>query len=268
MVFETLWGLAAATSWRGEEWRFVGEVLWDQPPSTEYGRVARRAPSLVHWGPPDGEALYHLWFEGVGERQGSASAIVHATSATGLQWAEAPEPIAFEGHDETPWRREVGEPSVVVSALGGLVMWFVGRDPETGATTLGRASSEDGVSWAVDDLPVRFEPPEPAGFERDGMAQPSVVLRGSVLHLWYSGRSGARTTIGYAVAEDPEGTIFRRVGPVLEASQPWEEHRVAAPAVLELAVDEGSGSSVHLWYAGGVEGRESIGLARRWTPGL
>jgi len=269
MIYETATGLAAATSWYGELWRFAGDVLNVMPP-TQFGRVVRRAPAVVHWGSTSAGVpeSYHLWHEGVSELEGPGTAILHATSDDGLHWVEGDgdDSIAVAGDPAFPWRTNAGEPTVVATDTGSLVMWFVGRDPATGRTSIGRASSDDGKEWIVDDVPIRFEPPEPEPFERDGVSQPVVVRRGGVFHMWYAGRAGARAAIGYAVSTDPAGTAFRRAGQVFGADAPWEGRRVAGPAALTLPALEGPGAMVHLWYEAGEPDRESLGWASRRIP--
>lgn len=265
MIFETAYGLAAATSHRGDDWRFVGQILLGEP-GTRYGRVSRAAPALLRWAAPGEEERYHLWHVGVAE--GGERAILHATSAEGLSWDEAPggEPVALEGDPSVSFRQEVDGPAVAPDGRGGLIMWFVGRDLETGATALCRATSGDGVAWQVDGEPVRLEPAPPAELEGDGISEPAVVRRGSVTHLWYVGLSGSRSAVHYATANDEEGRDFVRHGLALGPEAAWEGRRVSGPAALELPALDGEGALVHLWYAAGEPGHEAIGLARRWAP--
>ena len=94
--------------------------------------------------------------------------------------------------------------------------------------------------------------------------------RGSELHVWYTGRAGARASIGYAVAIPLDGELrLERMGLALEAAQAWETRRVGAPAVLVsggwLEEPEGLGS-VMVWYQGGPPGSEAIALAARQVP--
>jgi len=267
MVFETADGLAAATSWDGESWRFVRRVLRVQAP-TQYGRVARRAPALVHWGPPGGDPEYHLFYEGVSEEGPGATAILHATSDDGMEWYEVAEDnIVIEGTLEPTWDGFVGEPTVVARG-DELIMWYIARDPASGVRSLARATSTDGKEWTLDAAAVTFEPSEPESFERDGLGQPAALLRGDRVHLWYTGLAGSRASIGAAVAADPEGTIFVRLGLEHEPTRPWEGRRATGPAALVYCGEpwDSEVGRLQLWYAAGPEGAESVGLATRDLP--
>ena len=272
MAYETEGDLALATSTDGLEWQDAAERAVPGPSATDYGLVARRAPALLYWAPEGQRPYYHLWFEGESEAPGAPTAIVHATSNDGLAFEEVEgESLAIGAEPMRPWRHHVGQPSVVAERSGTLAMYFRGRDPATGAVAIGRAVSGDGVDWVVDDDPVTFEPAAPESFERDGVAYPTAVRRGDVVHLWYTGLDGSRSSVGYAVGQTGEGGgTFLRLGQVLAPEAQWESLRVGAPAVLAAGgiLEDGEGlASLLLWYQAGPSGRESIGLAARSVPG-
>jgi hypothetical protein len=281
MVFESGRRLAVATSEDGVVWVRAGGDFFTARPETQYGRVASRAPAIVSWGPRGGPAMLHLWFEGESEFLGEAidgvptNAIVHATSEDGLRWTTEPgEEVAFMGDTEVPWRTEVGEPSVVVMPDSSLRMVFVGRDPSTGATRLGLASSGDAKDWSVEEAPIELVGSEDVVFARDGIRQPMVTRRGDTLHLWYVGLSGARNAIGYAVSRP--GNVspieWTDLGQVFAATEAWEASRVSGPAVLSVSPpsgdsdDAGNMGLLLMWYAAGRQGNERIGLASREIP--
>lgn len=281
MVHESDSGLAVATSADGLAWERRGQVFASDPPATQYGRVARHAPALLYWGPEEGTAIYHLWFEGESESRGEALdgaptfAIMHATSSDGLSWnMENGEDIAIRGTLEYPWRTEVGEPAVAVTPEGGLLMFFVGRDPTTGATRLGLASSNDGKSWVVGANPIDLGQRSPADHGRDGLSQPAAIVRGEVIHLWYTEHDGSRATIGYALGlpSNTHQLTWSRIGTVLEPSLDWEGQRVAGPAVVTLPPAFGDLPAsdqvgvLTLWYEAGRPGRERLGAASRDIP--
>jgi len=284
-VFESDGRLELARSDDGISWAHGGPIFTDSLPPTEYGRVARRAPALLSWAPPHASPQLHLWFEAIAELGEDApdgvtpTAIVHAVSTDGgVTWREDSEgSVAIEGvtadtavadDGEGPglprWRWTVEAPTVTVNGTEGLAMWFVGRDPVTGRTSLGFATSEDGKDWDISPTPARFDSTERLSFERDGIDEPVVVYRGAAFHLWYVGRAGARSAIGYAVSSD--GTTWDRYGPVLEASVPWEEHSVSGPAVIVVPGTETD--LLRLWYAAGSRGRETVGIVEQLAPAL
>lgn len=281
MVHESDNELTVSTSVNGSTWRYQADILRGLG-ETEYGRVARRAPSLVHLGPDAWSPGYHLWFEAESEFAGITAedeprfAIIHVTSENGFDWYEEPDlsSIALIGSFDHPWREEVGQPTVVMTESGQLMMLFVGTNPQTGATAFGRATSDDGKRWLVDDDPIQFENDQPLPFERDGISSPTIIRRGQVIHLWYTGANGARSSIGYAIGMIEYGLqwSWQRFGPVLEPEEIWETQRVTGPAIVTLpstpdlpagTIDVGI---MHLWYEGGIQGHGRIGLATRELP--
>jgi hypothetical protein len=276
MAYEEGSALRVAESEDGLHWG-AGTHILEGPPQTQYGSVAQRAPTILYWGPEGEDPQYHIWFEAIAEVGSDTlpgvtpSAIVHATSGDGLLWNEAEGgiSIALRGVtdnelDETPeWRHEVGEPSVAVLSDERLAMWFVGRNPTTGTSAIGVQTSSDGQEWTTWLEPVSFEPAGPMAFERDGIANPTVVARDGVLHMWYDGVSASRRSIGYAVGADL--ARWHRFGPVLEGSEPWEKRRVGGPSVVAVS-REGGVVDLSLYYHAGTPGHEGIGLAYREVP--
>jgi hypothetical protein len=274
MVYEAGRHLAVATSTNGTSWVPGGAILNETPP-TDYGLVSQRAPSVAIVQAEDLSIQYHLWFEGESENDGfdagepPRNAIVHAVSLDGETWVEDPDEasIAFTGSDSHPWRAEVGEPSVVVMDDGSLTMFFVGRNPQTGSTAIGRATSSNGKDWLVDDDPLSFSGP-PQHFERDGVGTPAALQWGNVIHLFYTGYSGSRASIGYAVGAETNGSqmSWERYGQVFEASRQWEAQQVLSPSVIAFPTDDPNVAELRMWYQGGVPGLGHIGLASRELP--
>lgn len=281
MVYEAGDHLVAAESASGDAWT-PGPVVLPSTAPTQYGRVARRAPTLLYLGADSFWPGYHLWFEAESEYPGTLAngqprfAIVHATSTNGTDWSEEAEEasIALVGSAERQWMSEVGQPSVVQLPDESLVMFFTGTSGLTGETLIGQASSFDGRSWVVSDAPLALWADGLAQFERDGVSHPAALRRGAEIHLWYTGADGVRESIGYAVGSIESGHLvaLERFGRVLEPRSIWEGERVRAPvaAVLppfgatepaELAVGE-----LRIWYEAGMPGRERIGAAIREVP--
>ena len=273
MIFDTGLRLEAAISEdEGQTWERQGPILVETPP-TVYGLVARRSPTVLRWAPEmdPTDVKYHLWFEAEAEVDDEdetgivPTAIVHAESEDGLVWNEPEdESLAIVGDFEIPWRSEVREPTVAVRDDGRLGMWFLGREPMTGATILMGATSSDGKDWVIRDEPLTFRSETIPAYERDGIASPEVIVRGGLYYLWYEGLSGARTTIGYAVSAD--GREWERYGAVLEPDERWEFGRVGAPAVLSMTSEEDPYGMLQIWYQAGRAGRERIALATRYLP--
>jgi hypothetical protein len=280
MVHEMASDLWVATSSdRGETWTPIGPAFRD-PPTTEYGLVARRSPAILWWGPPSDEtpAVFHMWFVGVAEVSPDTpagvtpTAILHAESVDGLEWIEDDDPAVIEVDATRPFLSEVRDPTVTAMApqRATLKMWFVGRQPATGESAILRATSTDGKLWTVWAEPIDLGTGDPESWERDGRVQPMVVSSdgelGAIYHLWYVGLSGSRSTIGYALSTD--GIDWMPYGPVLEVTERWEGTQVGGPAVLGATGPGESVDVLRMWYQAGVAGRERIGAAWRYTPVL
>lgn len=271
MVFEGSTGLEAAfSSDGGHRWERRGSILSSQTP-TPYGRVARRSPAVLRWAAGAGAPSFHLWYEGEAAPEESTpvgvtpTAICHAVSDDGESWREPFDgAIAIEASPESSWMAEVGDPTVAVTEGGSLVMWYLGRDPSTGATSVLRATSSDGKQWSTLEELLLGREPSPQPFERDGISEPQVIRRSGAWWMWYVGADGSRTTIGAAVSGD--GLSWERLGPVLSPSAPWEANRVGGPAVMVWSAVDGDYDVMHLWYGAGAVGRERIGLAVREVP--
>ncbi len=275
MVYELGNDLHVATSddW-GESWNPERRAFSDSP-TTRYGRVSRGSPTIVSWADPveGGPAIFHMWFVGVAEIDSDTppgvtpTAILHAESDDGIEWDETDDPIVIESSDERPFCSEIRDPTVEIIGFqqDRLAMWFVGRSPMTGESVILRTTSSDAKSWGL-ETPIDFDTDELESWERDGRDQPTVIYQNEVYHMWYVGRAGARSTIGYALSAD--GMEWQRYGAVISAQTRWEAERVGGPAVLESTAAGGTIDTLRLWYEAGSPGRERLGIAWREIPVL
>jgi predicted GH43/DUF377 family glycosyl hydrolase len=114
--------------------------------------------------------------------------------------------------------------------------------------------SRDGIRWG--EPVIALEPAE-IGWEQN-VNRPCVVRRSDGYHVWYTGQTLGRSSIGYAVSTD--GVIWTRASgePVLCAEQDWETTAVMCPHVLwddELRL-------FRMWYSGGEQFEpDAIGYA-------
>lgn len=266
MIYESDARLAMASSLdRGQNWTDEGRLL-QLSPSTRYGGVSQREPTALAWSRDPSEL--HLWYVGEATRVpddppgGVPTAILHAVSSDGIEWLEDEAPIAIEADGSHRWLFAVGSPSVIETDEG-LVMWLVGHsDWDILEPEILVATSSDGKHWSLEEAPVEFDSARPLAFERSGRFEPMVIARAGALQMWYVGRDGARSAIGYAVSAD--GRLWDRYGPVLIASQPWEANRTSGPTVLDEETAETD--LLRMWYDAGLAGRERIGLVTREVP--
>jgi len=147
----------------------------------------------------------------------------------------------------------------VVAEIGGeYVMYYAANAGEV--TTIGRATSADGVTWSADAAPVLTSS---ADWESVAMEPGSVqVLDDGTVRLWYSAFDGARYRIG--LAESSDGVTFTRVPGVLydwvfDAGAPgeWYDTGVRHPSVVR------DGDIDRMWFAGDSGEAWQIGYAER-----
>jgi len=118
-------------------------------------------------------------------------------------------------------------------------MWFSWRPRQS----LALVESPDGIHWSAPQIVLG---PTDTGWE-DDLNRPVVMRREGRYHLWYTGQTQGRSSIGYATS--PDGVDWHRQSrePVLTADQPWEQVAVMCPHVL---FEERTGR-YRMWYSGG-----------------
>lgn len=153
---------------------------------------------------------------------------------------------------------ELGAP-VVADVDGGQVMFF--SRSVGGVTTIGRATSADGLSWTADADPVLE-----AGDDWESVElEPGSVVVGDdgTLSLWYAGFDGERWRVGLAESTDGGASFTRVPGETyawqFDATSPgtWADSGVRHPSVL---VD---GDVERLWFAGFDGAAWQVGYAER-----
>lgn len=127
-----------------------------------------------------------------------------------------------------------------------IVMYFSWRDKASIAVT----TSSDGIHWSEPQICLR--PRYTSSGREDRLNRPSVIKKGSIYHMWYTGQhkdsaENATSDIFHAVSED--GVHFTRTGdaPVLSAQEAWEKQAVMCPSVIWDEVRQ----RFLMWYSGG-----------------
>ncbi len=147
---------------------------------------------------------------------------------------------------------------VVTEIAGEYVMYYAGLADQV--TTIGRATSADGVTWTADAAPVLTDPGD---WESVTMEPGSVqVLDDGSVRLWYTAFDGSRYRIGLAVSDD--GVSFERVPGVqyewvFDAGAPgdWYDTGVRHPYVVR------DGDIDRMWFSGNGGAAWQIGYAER-----
>jgi len=129
---------------------------------------------------------------------------------------------------------------------GRIVMYFSWRD----CASIARTVSSDGIHWEKPEICIA--PRQTPERWEDRLNRPSIVKKGSIYHMWYTGQflnenHNGTSDIFHAVSED--GVHFTRTGdePVLRAEASWEKANVMCPSVLW---DEDR-QRYCMWYSGG-----------------
>ncbi|HJZ91343.1 MAG TPA: family 43 glycosylhydrolase [Gemmataceae bacterium] len=139
-------------------------------------------------------------------------------------------------------------------------MWFSWRPKQS----IALVESQDGVTWG--EPQIVLGPRKASGWEAD-VNRPVVIREGDRYHMWYTGQSDGKSSIGYATSAD--GNTWERMGekPVLTADHPWEKVAVMCPHV-EYDADR---KEYRMWYSGGEQYEpNAIGYAtspdgRKWS---
>ncbi len=150
----------------------------------------------------------------------------------------------------------VGSPVVFQDAQGTWVMLYAGYGEDL--VRIGRATSDDGLSWVRDGSPV-FDLGE--DWDSFGALPGSIEpLDGGGWRLWYSGSNGERSRIGVATSTDGANFVQGREdgGWVLGTGGPgdWDDTSVYQPYAVR------AGDALHLWYVGFDGESTRIGHAR------
>ena len=172
-----------------------------------------------------------------------------------------PNPVGVPAEGEGGWRKCSANPllggsdgvlfDVAVIAVGGVFrMWSSWRT--TGA--IAGSVSIDGVHWSRPR--VVLEPGRQGWMAK--VNRPAVVrTQDGRWHMWFTGQTEKRSSIGYAQSDDGWSWDLMTESPVLEAGCEWEKAAVMAPCVL---VDQDG--TLKMWYAAGEQYEpDAIGLA-------
>jgi predicted GH43/DUF377 family glycosyl hydrolase len=191
-------------------------------------------------------------------------AIAVSESPDGIHWS-APE-IVLGPKPDSDWELEVNRP-VVVHREDGYHMWYTGqtwgKEPakngyEDGHSTIGYATSKDGLQWENRTKVLASELP----WEGVALMSPHVLWdkRQKLWRIWYSGGEQYEpNAIGHATSRDGvhwtrdvNNPIFRG-----DPQHEWEKERVAGCQVIQ------EGGWFYIFYIGYRDiDHAQIGLAR------
>jgi beta-1,2-mannobiose phosphorylase / 1,2-beta-oligomannan phosphorylase len=169
------------------------------------------------------DGLYRMWFSWRPQKS-----VALAESADGIHWS-APQIVL--GPASTGWEDDLNRP-VVLRRDGVYHMWYTGQ--ANGRSSLGYATSADGVSWQRQSPKPVLVADQP--WEQVAVMCPHVLFdEGLGLYrMWYSGGEQYEPdAIGYATS--PDGLHWdKHPEPVFTKSpaHPWEQQKVTACQVV------------------------------------
>ncbi len=185
------WQIGLMTSSDGDSWTRVGEdgLVLGTGPAGSWDDFSVRSPTVL-W--DSQSSLFRMWYVG---SDGEQTRIGHASSADGLSWQRHLDPSGvgtwvFDGAELPFVGGSALSPSVAVRGDGSLEMWFEGQ--LNGVARLGRARSDDGISWAA------ITNPTTAGDSFTLTTRSGDDVPGSGIHLGDDANS-ARFIDGFAV---------------------------------------------------------------------
>ncbi len=179
-------------------------------------------------------------------------------------WEKYPgNPVMTVGPEE--WEDPVLLPGSVIFYEDEYHMWYCGGDflANGGFFRIGHATSNDGIAWTRDLLPV-LDTGSLGEWDDKSVWNPSVLLKDGVFHMWYSGYGNEDETghgedeIGHATSADGITWIKDEKNPVLKEGNEghWDDPVVVAPSVIY------DGTEYHMYYhASGSPSNGSIGHA-------
>lgn len=176
--------------------------------------------------------------------------IGYATSPDGIQWTKyAGNPVM--GLGTAVWDAAGLYTCAVIPFPGGYRMWYAGYDTSGGNSTIGYATSSDGITWQRDTVhnPVLKHGP-PSQWDSAGIWSPQVLRIKNTYYMWYAGSRGSGNQmvecIGVATSKDTGITWTTYTGnpAFLPSSGGWDGGLVMPGSVLLR------GDTLDMWYTG------------------
>jgi len=180
---------------------------------------------------------YQMWLSGdlIGGEIGRAN------STEGISWTDSY--VVLRAGPPGSWDAGgVGEPTVVAD-LSGYWMWYVGVDGSGSNSSIGLATSSNGLTWTKSSSNPVLRPMAGSWTEK-GLSSPGAAIRdGGTFQLCFAGSDSSARRIGCALSSD--GVTWNRPELVLD---------LGAPATADGAELGGPAPSSEvadlLWYSG------------------
>lgn len=145
--------------------------------------------------------VFRLYYHGggypsaTGARLGNAS-IGYATSSDGIAWTAQAQPVLTPGASGSFDDDQVAEPRVL-AVNGGYRMYFTGRNAATGQTSLGMATSPDGITWSKASPSPILDTATWGNFWGGAF-----FFESGIWHLWHGVSAGSSSSLHYKWSTD------------------------------------------------------------------
>ncbi len=217
----------------------------------------------------DGDTL-RMWYGGGGLSPDEWD-LGYAVSVNGINWARFPNPVLQRGV-AGEWNADVLTTGGVIKEKGIYKMWFTGGigsvSPanQNTKTSIGYATSTDGLDWTIYDdpttttAPYEFSDPviehgESGEWDSNETLSSSVIKTINGYQLWYSGWiAGSSQNIGYATSLNGIEWVKHTNNPVFNAPETWTNLLVFPSVLLD-------NNEYRMWFQGWQGGTASIGYA-------
>lgn len=179
----------------------ISQIVWDKyednPVLTE-GAPGAWDENFIHRSSVvfDGTA-FRMWY--VGLDHNDYYSIGYAYSTDGINWTKYAGNPVLSASGVDSWDKDAVDFACVLHDGTIFHMWYTGYNNSIAETSVGYATSTNGIDWQkYAGNPVLS--PSPQSWEESIVRWPKVIKIESTYHLWYTG--GTKNATGYATSQD------------------------------------------------------------------
>lgn len=173
--------------------------------------------------------LYKMWFNTMAADE--KHYISYATSSDGKNWTRYNNnPVLQPGYGNA-WDNGGTTPVSVVKVDNLYKMYYIGCSIFTDRSSIGLATSEDGINWTKNPNPVLNGNINSWDYS---ISDCDVVINQNTFYLFYSARDYYSDQYKTGLATSNDGISFNKYNsnPILVQTQTWEEMSVFRPSVI------------------------------------
>lgn len=230
-----------ATSTNGVTWEEgYGDLPVLQVTASQWDSSIINDPVVIKDG-----STYRMWYAGNNDGSNNYK-IGYATSTDGTSWTKhASNPVLTVGAGAAWDNLSVRKPTVIKDG-STYKLWYSGTQTNNSDYHLGYATSSDGITWNKSGSNPVLQNGSVGEWDSGNIWAVSVIQRGSIYEMYYSGNGAGDYQIGYAYSND--GITWTEYGsnPVLTlgSSGSWSDAGLYAPYAMQ------DGTTYKIWYVG------------------